>query len=191
MKDIWCWQHLTSAVEIRFFILSSVRMEGNSIQLLKIQKKGPKFCTSLQKIVIWCGEGILIPNRTFTWLSKELKSTPFQEGIKKSARCFWKYAIYCSESFHGSFICSTVCSSPNFPSISCLQCLYYVALLSKCILSGENRNRGWNEWWIPQKHVLLSLQVVFKQSFMFMKKSFAIKKTTLLILINAFSVSNH
>lgn len=35
--------------------------------------------------------------------------------------------------------------------------------------------------------LFLPAQFVLKQSFMFMEESFAIKKTTLLILINAFS----
>lgn len=39
---------------------------------------------SLQKNVVSYGENILIPNRKHNGLSKELKSIPFQEGIKNT-----------------------------------------------------------------------------------------------------------
>ena len=91
---------------------------------------------------LWCGVVGIFSFPTEHSLNWVKSSNPFYKGIKKSMQCFWQYALYHSESFHGSLICSTMYLSPNFPSISCLMHLCYVALFSNCIMSDQNRNRG-------------------------------------------------
>ena len=108
---------------------------------------------SLQKNVVSCGENILILNRKHSVLSKELKSIPFQEGIKNMCNVS-ESILYTVEtvSMVALFVPWYILLS-IFPSISCLQRFCYVAFFSNCVLSGQNRNRAWNKWWIPQKYV--------------------------------------
>lgn len=143
----------------------------------------------LQKNVVSCGENILIPNRKHNVLSKELKSIPFQEGIKNMCNVS-ESILYTVErvSMVALFVPWYILLS-IFPSISYLQRFCYVAFFSNCVLVAKIETELEINDRIPQKYVF-SWCKLSSSKFMFMKKSFAIK-ITLLILISKFSVTNH